>query len=156
MPRPRVPLLVCASVLLAIHVPSARAQQAAPIAVVVNARNPVSSLSMDELRRLYSGKSTTFPTKQRAVLLECRAASEPFYHRLLGLSPDVVRQRWIGIVFRGEAGSVPLDMPTPDAVRRYVSEHEDAIGFIPAAAVDATVKVLAIDGARPGDPGYRL
>jgi hypothetical protein len=132
------------------------AQQSPQIAVIVHPTNAASAMSMEDLRRLYTGKSTTFTTHRHAVLLECAAASDAFYHRLLGLSPDVVRQRWVGIVFRGEAGSVPLEMANADAVIRYVSQHEDAIGFVPADAVTSAVKVVAIDGARPGDPGYKL
>jgi hypothetical protein len=37
-----------------------------------------------------------------------------------------------------------------------VREHADAMAYLPLADVDASVKVLRIDGKRPADSSYPL
>ena len=45
-------------------------------------------------------------------------------------------------------------MARPDDVKQFIRSHADAIGFLPQADVDGSVKVLTIEGRRPGDAGY--
>jgi hypothetical protein len=39
---------------------------------------------------------------------------------------------------------------------RTISNLQGAIGYVRADEVDASVKVLRVDGLAPGDSGYRL
>jgi phosphate transport system substrate-binding protein len=40
-------------------------------------------------------------------------------------------------------------MPSSEAVRDYVAEHEGAIGYLSMGIVDSSVKVVAVDGIVP-------
>jgi hypothetical protein len=60
------------------------------------------------------------------------------------------------MTFRGEATSIPSDYASADDVKRFVREHADAIAYLPLADVDASVKVLRIDGRRPTDASYLI
>jgi hypothetical protein len=60
------------------------------------------------------------------------------------------------MTFRGEATSIPSEYASAEDVKRFVREHADAIAYLPLADVDATVKVLHIDGKRPVDTSYLL
>lgn len=62
----------------------------------------------------------------------------------------------MAIVFRGESSALPAVLASTDDVKKFVHDHPDAIAYLPFAAVDASLKVLHIDGRRPTDPGYPI
>jgi ABC-type phosphate transport system substrate-binding protein len=126
----------------------------AQVAVVVHPSNTVEELSLEKLRRLFLGQARTFPTGTRARLAWHAGSAGIFDRTALGLQPDVVRSRWMAMIFRGEAKAFPTELATPDDVKQFVRSHPDAIGFLPQADVDGSVKVLTIEGKRPGDAGY--
>lgn len=129
---------------------------AAQIAVVVNAANPVDDLSMDRLKRIFLGQASTFSSGARARIATHTGSADAFDRSALGLQPDIVRSRWMAIVFRGEATAVPISFASVDDVKKFVQEHPDAIAYLPVGAVDGSLKVLRIDGRRPTDPGYPI
>ena len=147
--------LIAASLLL-LALPALPARLGAQVAVVVNSTNSVDDLSADALRRLFLGQATTFPTGGRARLATHTGSAELFSREALGLTREVVRARWMAMTFRGEATSIPSEYASTDDVKRFVREHADAIAYLPFADVDASVKVLRIDGKRPTDPSYSL
>jgi hypothetical protein len=137
--------------LLAIARPHlARAQ----IAVVVNPSNRIEELSLDKLRRLFLGQARTFPAGGHARLGVHSSSAATFDRAALGLQPDIVRSRWMAMIFRGEATSIPTELTTVDDVKRFVRDHPDAIAILPAGQVDASVKAIAIEGLRPSEAGY--
>jgi hypothetical protein len=129
---------------------------ATQIAVVVHPTNPIQDVSLADLRRLYVGARLTWPAGQRVTLLESPPAAAKFYRVVLGMSTDLVARHWMGVVFRGEEATPPKAIVTGDELVRFVAEHAGAIGFVPVAAVSSRVKVIAVDGLRPTDSGYRL
>ena len=139
--------------LLGLSVPRTAYSQ---IAVVVNPSNSIEELSLDNLRRLFLGQAKTFPTGAHARL-GAHASSAPTFDRTaLGLQPEIVRSRWMAMIFRGEATSIPTELASPDDVKKFVRDHSDAIAFLPLSNVDGSVKILAVSGRRPNDPGYVL
>jgi hypothetical protein len=137
--------------LFAVGVPRAAQAQ---IAVVVNPSNSIEELSLDNLRRLFLGQAKTFPTGAHARL-GTHAPSVPTFDRAaLGLQPEIVRSRWMAMIFRGEATSIPTELSSPDDVKKFVRDHADAIAFLPLSSVDASLKILAVSGHRPSDAGY--
>jgi hypothetical protein len=139
--------------LLAFGTPcSVRAQ----IAVVVNSANALEELSLDNLRRLFLGQAKTFPTGAHARLGTHRASAAVFDRTALGLQPEIVRSRWMSMIFRGEATSIPTELATPDEVKKFVRDHADAIAFLPLSQVDGTVKVLTVAGRKPNEAGYAI
>jgi ABC-type phosphate transport system substrate-binding protein len=126
----------------------------AQVAVVVNAANASDDLSLDRLKRLFLGQATTFSTGEHARLATHSGSADRFVRGALGLRREIVRSRWMAMTFRGEATTLPAEYANSEDVKRFVREHPDAIAYLPAADVDATVKVLRIDGKRPTDPGY--
>lgn len=137
--------------LLAIALPrTTRAQ----IAVVVHPSNTIEELSLDKLRRLFLGQARTFPAGGHARLGVHAASAAAFDRAALGLQPEIVRSRWMAMIFRGEATTIPTELTSTDDVKRFVREHPDAIAILPLAQVDASVKAIAIDGRRPSEAGY--
>lgn len=149
----RVVRAALAFVLLCAAPRVARAQQ---VAVVVNAGNATEELSTDKLRRLYLGQTKTFPNGSHARLARFAPSGPVFDRAALGLQPEIVRSRWMAMIFRGEATALPSELASVEDMKRFVREHPDAIGFLPAGQADGTVKTIAIDGKRPGDAGYSI
>jgi hypothetical protein len=146
-----VPLLLSLVV-----VRTALAQEHPPLAIIVHSGNRLTSLSLDELRRLYLGMTPTFPSGERVVLLESAEHRLPFYREALGMSEDQFKRHWIARVFAGEPGTPPESFRDPGELVRYVAQHPDAIGFLPANRVDGSVKLLTIDARRPSNLRYPL
>ena len=133
---------------------ASRAQE--PIAVVVNASNPISSMTVEGLRRLYLGQSAALPNREPVILLETALLRERFYGQALGMRVDQFKRHWISVLFAGEAFVPPRDPGSVDDLMQFVASHPGAIAFVALNRVASSVKVIAIEGARPGAPNYPL
>ena len=134
--------------------PPAAAQQV--IAVIVNRSNPLDGISAESLRKLYLGTSTVFANKVRVVLYEETDLRDAFYRAALQMNGDRVKRHWISVVFTGLDAKPPRSIDEQVQLLELVVRERGAIGFVDARAVDSSVKLLLIDGLRPGDPGYPL
>lgn len=128
----------------------------AQIVVVVNRENSRESLSLPDLRDLYLGALTHFKGGERVVLLESSGLRPRFYDAVLNMSEDRVKRHWIGLVFSGEGVLPPREFRESADLVRYVASHPGAIGFVPLAVTDSTVKVLMVEGLAPSDPRYPI
>jgi ABC-type phosphate transport system substrate-binding protein len=154
MPHPLVRRALSAlAVALCVAAPTvARAQYA----IIVNPANGVDNLTLDQLKRVFLGQSATLPNGKPAELAFFTPERATFSKSVLGLPDAAVKQRWIGIVFRGESTSQPQDLAQPEQVRKFVAEHPNGVAFVRVADADASVKVLRIDGKKPADAGYAV
>lgn len=130
-----------------------------PLAVIVNRANPTDDLGRRELRALFLGERTTWPHGRRVTLVlsepgrpERAAALRLIY----GMSEDDMARHFIHRTFTGSPAGGPRALASADGVRRFVFNVPGAIGVVRLADVDGTVKVLKINGAAPGEPGYAL
>jgi hypothetical protein len=81
----------------------------AQTAVIVHRSSAVSDVKLDDLRRFFLGQGALAANGKQVILVELSPIRTRFYKRLLGLSPDEVRRRWIGVVFRGDALTLPFE-----------------------------------------------
>ena len=103
------------------------------------------------------GKPTGFKEFTRELPDKFKPAERvTFYRDVLDMNLDRVRRHWIGVVFAGETAMPPREAADPEQARRYVAEHTGALAFVDARAVDGSVRVLAINGKLPADPGYPI
>lgn len=145
--------------LLAVTPRPARAQESEPLAIVVNRNNPLSEISLAELRRLYRGQRSRWADGRRVTLV-MRDPGTPeriaILQSLYGLSEAEYRRRYRRAVFSGEAALAPKSLATTNGVLRFVFNVPGAIGYVRAEDVDPSVKALRVDGHLPGEAGYRL
>jgi ABC-type phosphate transport system substrate-binding protein len=138
---------------------AARAQRTEPLAVVVNRANPTDDVSVAELRRIFRGQRSRWPSGRRVTLL-MRDGAAPERAALLrflyGLNEQDYRRGFIQAVFSGEASDAPRMLASANGMLRFVFNAPGAVGYVRASEVDSTVKVLRVDGRLPGEPGYRL
>ena len=139
---------------------AARAQGSAEIAVIVNKSNPVDDLPLSELRELFLAERGHWPNgggKVRVVMLEQgEPARESALRLIYNMTEKAYVSYFLGKKFRGETLDEPRKQSSAADVIKFVSFVPGAIGYVRPEEVDASVKVLRVDGTAPGDPGYKL
>ena len=140
--------------------PAARAQAPAEIAVIVNKSNPLDDLPLSELREYFLAERGHWPNgkgKVRVVMLEPGAPAREAALRLIyNMNEKAYVSYFLGKKFRGETLDEPRQQTSAADVIKFVSFVPGAIGYVRPEEVDASVKVLRVDGLAPGDPGYKL
>ncbi|MFN4292101.1 MAG: phosphate ABC transporter substrate-binding protein [Permianibacter sp.] len=120
---------------------SAAAQ--AEVAVIVNPGNGA-SLSAEDVQRLFLGKLKSFPGGGEATPVnqkEGQPAREQFNQAVLNKSESQLKAYWSQLVFTGK-GTPPKELDNDDAIKALVASTPGAIGYIDAAKVDGSVKVV--------------
>jgi ABC-type phosphate transport system substrate-binding protein len=135
--------------------PAALAQD---VAVVVNSKNPVSNLSLSEVRKLFAGEKTSWSgnVPVRLIVRAPEARERTVLLKLLGMSEKEYTQHWIEQVFRGEAQAEPVALFSNGMQKEAIGAFPGAIAFFDAREVKPGMKVLKVDGRLPGEPGYPL
>lgn len=126
-------------------------------AIVVSNNLPVDSISFGDLRRLYRGSGLVAGGQQLVPLTYKKDSPErqDFDEIVLGMSGDEVARYWIDRRIRGQSGP-PKAVDSPDLLLQVVSKFNGAIGFVWSDDVPPGVKILRIDGKRPGESGYPI
>jgi hypothetical protein len=136
----------------------ANAEGGAALALVVSKASPIQALSQFELKKLYLGSNINDPSGER-ILAFNQAPNSPdrvaFEQRVLGMSPEEVARYWIDRKIRGEGGA-PKAVGSVELLQRVVSKMEHSVAYVRVDQVRPEVRIVAIDGAVPGDPAYRL
>ena len=118
----------------------------AELAIIVNPSYSGSSLSIDQVKDLYMGKRKSFPegTSARPVDQPVNSSvKQEFLEKILNKSQSEVNRHWSRIIFSGK-GSPPEIMDSDEAVLRWISRNENAIGYIDASRVNISVKVVLV------------
>ena len=120
----------------------------AQVAVIVNPKSPIASMTPEQVTAIFLGKSNTLPSGGTAApvdLPESSSVHDQFYSKGTGRSSAQVKATWARLTFSGKA-SPPKELSTAADVKKYVAGNPDAIGYIEKSAVDSTVKaVLTIE-----------
>jgi hypothetical protein len=137
--------------------PSAEADRAqGELAVIVAANSSVNALSFYELKLMYKGNRVMLPGGQPAVPLN-RGAGSPersgFDQSVLGMSPKEASQYWIDRRIRGQSGA-PKAVDPGDLAAKVVARLDGSVAYVRPEQVTSDVKVVAIDGKKPGSSGY--
>src|SRR5215475_5621337 len=130
-----------------------------PLAIVVNRSNTVDDLSTSELRRIFLGDRSHWPSGRRITVV-MREPSEPerkcMLHDLYQMSESDLKTHFLHGLFTGEILVSPKILATAAGVRKFVFNVPGAIGYVRLSDVDNTVKVLRVNELLPDDKGYRL
>lgn len=121
--------------------------QAAEIAVIVHPNNPVVAMTEREVSDLYLGRSRSFTTDEQklpAAVYEQPQDSrlrENFFLALNGMSLKQLNAYWARLRFSGEV-LPPMTLPDSRLVLEAVGRNRRGIGYVDAALVDSSVKVV--------------
>ena len=116
----------------------------AQVAVVVNPKSPLATMTADQVSGIFLGKSNTLPSGATAAptdLPESAATRDLFYTKVTGKSAAQVKAAWSRLVFSGKA-TPPKELASSAEVKKFVASNPDAIGYIEKSAVDGSVKVV--------------
>lgn len=130
-----------------------------PLAVIVHRSNPTDELSLAELRSIFMGERQRWSNGRRITLLQQEPGQperDATLRLVYGMSESEVDHHFLRAVYRGQVLSPPKRLSSPERVRRFVFNVPGAIGCVPVAEADDSVKVLRVDGHAPGEPGYPL
>ena len=155
MPRHRWSVLG----LLALAALSTARAFAGDVVFIVHPRNPQTDISSADLVQILRMEQQHWDAGGRIylVLQESEAPEKELVLRKLYRMKDAaLKLHYLEKLYRGEIAAFPRIAHSNPAVRKIVAQAPNALGFIDASAVDTTVKVLRIDGKKPGDPGYLL
>lgn len=117
------------------------------VVAVVSAKNPIAGLSKPQIADIFMGKANRFPDGNPAVPIdqaEGSPARDGFYLSVAGKSPAQVKAHWSKIIFTGR-GQPPKELADGNAVKKYLAENPNAIGYLEQSQVDASVKVLGVN-----------
>jgi len=126
--------------------------------VVVNPGNPVTNISLADLRKMFAGEKHTWP---RGVPVK-PVVRAPGCHerlallRLLNMSEGEYKQHWTAIVLRGEADAEPPAVFSVGMQKEAIAAFPGVISLVDAHDVMPGMKVIKLDGLAPGAPGYLL
>ena len=143
------------------------------VAVIVHKSNPVDGLTLGELRKIVMGTQAKWPNEQKiAVLMTTPGQPErdATLKVVCGMSETNFNLHFMHASFNDGLASLhgpkwsppPATAELPKAVgsgvqvQQLVASTANAVGFIKASQVDGSVKVIRIDGSRPGEPAYKL
>ncbi|MDY6941873.1 MAG: phosphate ABC transporter substrate-binding protein [Pseudomonadota bacterium] len=116
----------------------------AELAIVVHPDNSIQSISVDDVKRIFEGKSSSFPTGQTAEPINQAEGSSnraEFLDKVLNKNESQLKAYWSQRIFTGK-GSPPNTVADDAAVKAWITGNPSGLGYISAAAVDDSVKVV--------------
>lgn len=138
---------------------NAKPQSEADIAVVVNPKNSINDLKFSMLRKVVLGDEIFWANRLSVVVVlnqPGNSENRRMLRAIAQMTESQFRQHWVAKVFRGEAPSEPINLPSTATVIEFVAQNPGAIAFIPRTDVRQDVKILKVDGMLPGEEGYPI
>ena len=119
-------------------------EAAAKIVVIGNLTNKNTSIEASEVSKIFLGKVRSMPDGSPVKpvdQLSGKKSRVEFLDKVLHKSEPALKSYWASIIFTGN-GSPPTALEDDKAVKKFVSENTDAIGYIDSSFLDSSVKVI--------------
>lgn len=116
----------------------------AEVAVIVHPSNS-STLDQNQIKRIFVGKMKSFPVGGEIIPIKQKSnvtPSDEFNTKVLKKSASQLKAYWSKLIFTGK-GVPPREVSNDEEVIKLISANPNTIGYIDAAKVDSTVKVIA-------------
>ena len=124
-----------------------RAQSEESYRVIVNAANPVSTLSRGDASRLFLKRTLSWKHGGQVVPVDLGQdfqARQAFSVAVLGKDVPTVKGYWQQLIFTGR-GVPPVEKSSEAEVVAFVAANRNAIGYVsPAAAAAAAAKGVKV------------
>lgn len=128
--------------------PSMPAAVSRPFVIVVNVENPVASLPLADLQRMFRKQIRMWPDGQTVVPVDWDATSEirrEFSERVLNRSVREMGEFWVQQSIT-QGLTPPTTLKSSRAILRFVASVPGAIAYVPPVETNDTVKILGIKG----------
>ena len=135
--------------------------QSGDVAIIVNRKNPTDDISFDALRKYFRAERGQWPDGKKVVVAMRLPAGQAergvVLRAVYGWDENYYQKYFRQGQFNESIQRAPKELNTTYAMTQYVHYTPGAIGYVRADQVDGSkVKVLSVDGRRPGEPGYRV
>jgi len=138
-------LRICAIAIFLILASANVWAQAKSYKIIVNPSNPVSSMSREDVSRIFLKKTTKFSDGRSASPVDLPTGSptrESFSKDVHGKSSSAVDAYWQQLIFSGR--DIPPGQKSESGVLEFVRSNENAIGYVSPGADTGGVKVITI------------
>ena len=129
------------------------------LAVIVHPQKGISGVSAAELREMILMQRQHWKGGGRIYLILPQRGSpekDVLLKRVLKMTEEQLRRHYLGKLYGGEIAAFPTVASSGAESLRTVSLAPNAIALVAAGGLDPSVKVLRVQGRRPGDAGYLL
>ncbi len=116
----------------------------ADVVVIVNAANPVRSMSAEEVAALYLARSRTFSSGEFALVFDQprdSALRKRFFKLVANMEIGQVNTYWSRLMFSGQE-MPPQPLPGEQAVIDIVRRNPGAIGYVSAPPKESNLRVV--------------
>jgi ABC-type phosphate transport system substrate-binding protein len=115
----------------------------AEVAIVVHP-SVTDTINKEDLSRVFLGKAKSLDGGHKVTPLnlpEGNATREEFNDKVLGKNDSQLKSYWSKLIFTGK-GQPPKEIGSDREVKQLIAADSGLIGYIDAASVDDSVKVL--------------
>ena len=145
-------------VLLSVRMTAAQ-DKSADLAIVVNESSLLDDVSSAELTKIFKVEKTRSPGGFKYVIAardsgspERNAALKGIYH----MTDPEYKKFFLQATFAGTIQVAPKELTSASSVREFIASSPGAISYLRASEIDASVKILKVDGKSPGDRDYPI
>lgn len=138
-----IPTVLAVLLAIMIFVPGIRA---ADVMVVANGKVADSSLTGDQIKAIFLGQTTSWPSGAKVEFVTLKESSdvhEDFLKKYVGRSSAQFSNYWKQQVFTGK-GRMPKHFDSESKLIEYVSATEGAVGYVSAGAAKGSAKAISI------------
>jgi len=118
----------------------------AELVLIAHPGNTTEALTAKQAKRIYLGKDKSFPGGGRVTAADQEKGSPArveFYARIVKKSPTKLNSYWSKKLFSGK-GAPPPVIGDDEEIKTWVSKHPNGLGYVDAAVLDDSVKVLLV------------
>lgn len=129
------------------------------LAIIVNRSNPIENLSFGELRKIFMGERSRWPSGHRVVVTMMESGNSEraaILREIYDMNENGYRDYFLRGTYTGDIPASPKTLSSPLILRKFVFNTPGAIGYLRASDVDESVKVVSIEGRLPDDLDYKL
>ncbi len=118
---------------------------AGEIVIIVNENVTESTLSKNDIKKIFLGNKTTWDNGDKIVFVvqDRVSISDPFLKTYAQKSVSQYKNYWKQQVFTGK-GKAPKSFATEEELVQFVSETSGAIGFVTAGAEKGNTKSITV------------
>jgi ABC-type phosphate transport system substrate-binding protein len=153
-------LSTMAAVVLAVALsPAHLSARDTSIAVIVNPRNPIESISLAELRNVFLGTQQFWKDGTQIVpIVRAPSAKERdvLLRRVVHMSDLQFQQYWRNRRATHKAGHEPIAVVSNGMQMQIVGLESGGIALVGTPDLNSSVKVVKVGGRRPGSAAYPL
>jgi hypothetical protein len=145
----RVPVLA-AAVVFCVCLAATLGSQQPGFVIIVNPANPVKTVAVVELRRMFMKQSRMWPHAEPVVPVDWDATSDlrqEFSQQVLNRSVRQMADFWVQLSMT-QGLTPPSTQRSAKAILRFVASVPGAVSYMRQADVDDTVRILKVTGLK--------